>query len=144
MSPSSKLGINPGKFIIEVVLTDEFEASSRYYFDINVLPSNAYFGKVNAKTKIIDAIFVIKMLTRDQRCVLKILSSESKCARLIAENITINTFAIRIASKKGQVVPYEIIQIDKSSGTIELELKYTNTKYISNGEVSIISLNPSV
>jgi hypothetical protein len=124
------------------VLTDEFEASSSFRFDIDVLPSDSFFGKDNTKMKIIDAIFVIKTLTRDQRCVLKVLSSESKCAGLIAANITFNTLSIRVATKKGQVVPYEIIQIDKVSGTIELELKYTNPKYISNGEVIRRSLNP--
>jgi hypothetical protein len=74
--------------------------------------------------------------------VLKVLSSSSKCASLIAANITINTFAIRVATKKGQVVPYDIIQIDKASGTIELELKYSNPKYITNGEVRRRALKP--
>ena len=106
------------------------------------MPSDSFFGKDNATMKIIDAIFVIKTLTSDQRCVLKVLSSELKCASFIDPNITMNTFAIRVATKKGQVVPYEIIQIDKASGTIELELKYTNPKYISNGEVIRRSLNP--
>jgi hypothetical protein len=106
------------------------------------LPSDSFFGKDNATMKIIDAIFVIKTLTRDQRCVLKVLSSELKCASLIAANITFNTFAIRVATKKGQVVPYDIIQIEKASGTIELELKYSNPKQISNGEVRRGALNP--
>ena len=123
------------------MLTDEFEASSSFRFDIDVLPSDSFFGKDNTKMKIIDAIFVIKTLTRDQRCVLKVLSSESRCASLIAANITIDTFSIRVATKKGQVVPYDIIQIDKAAGTIELELKYSNSKYISNGEVRRRALN---
>jgi hypothetical protein len=123
------------------VSTDEFEASSRFRFDIDVLPSDSFFGKDNAIMKIIDAIFVIKTLTRDQRCVLKVLSSESKCASLIAANITINTFSIRVTTKKGQVVPYEIIQINQASGTIKLELLYSNPKYISNGEVRRRALN---
>jgi hypothetical protein len=47
------------------VLTDEFEASSSFLFDIDVLPSDSFFGKDNANMKIIDTIFEIKTLTRD-------------------------------------------------------------------------------
>jgi hypothetical protein len=73
----------------------------------------------------VEAFFLIKTVTRDNRAILRLTSEDPKCLSLITPLITNGTFDVIVSKYPGQNVAYDLIEPEQSRiGNVAIKLQY--------------------